>query len=61
LQAASSSAIGYLRFSGTRSSRSASFGACSDTASATGQSSRRRSIIGTTPEVETVTRRRDRP
>jgi 23S rRNA (adenine2503-C2)-methyltransferase len=27
----------------------------------TGQSSRKRSIIGTTPEVDTVTRRRDRP
>src|SRR5262249_23917607 len=42
-------------------SRSASFGACSDTASATGHSSRRRSIIGTMPEVDSVTRRRERP
>ncbi|CFW31096.1 Uncharacterised protein [Bordetella pertussis] len=47
--------------SGTSSSRSASLGACRDTASATGQSWDRRSIMGTTPEVETVTRRRDRP
>ena len=47
--------------SAMRTSRSVSSGACSDTASATGQSSRRRSIIGTTPEVDTVTRRRDRP
>jgi hypothetical protein len=38
-----------------------STGACSDTANATGQSSRSRSIIGTTPDVDTVTRRRDRP
>ena len=40
---------------------SGSFGACSDTASATGQSSRSRSIMGTTPDVDTVTRRRDNP
>ena len=35
--------------------------AIKETANATGQSRPKRSIIGTTPEVETVTRRRDRP
>ena len=32
-----------------------------DTAKATGQSCDKRSIMGTTPEVDTVTRRRDKP
>lgn len=35
--------------------------ACKETASATGQSFAKRSIMGTTPEVDTVTRRRDKP
>jgi hypothetical protein len=46
---------------GTSLSRNPSVGACSDTASATGQASAKRSIAGTMPEVDTVTRRRDRP
>ena len=53
--------MGYLRFSGTSGSRSSSLGACSDTAMATAQSCDSLSIIGTTPEVDTVTRRRERP
>ena len=52
---------GYFLFSGTISSRMRSLDACSDTASATGQASFRRSICGTIPEVDTVTRRRLKP
>src|SRR3989442_1592461 len=58
---ASNSASGYLRLMGMSVSRSASFGACKDTASATGHSAARRSIIGTIPDVESVTRRRESP
>ena len=61
LAAPISSASGYLRLSGTKVSRSASLEACSEIASATGQSAASRSIMGTTPDVDTVTRRRDRP
>ena len=42
-------------------SRSASVGACRLTASATGTTRASSSICGTMPEVDTVTRRRDRP
>ena len=41
--------------------RNASLGACSDTASATSLSSPRRSILGTLPAVERVTRVLARP
>ena len=60
-QAAISSRSGYFWLIGTSTSRKASFGACSETASATGHSSDRRSIAGTRPEVDTVTRRRESP
>ena len=56
-----SSRIGYLRLIGTMRLRNASSAACRDTASATGHSSASRSIPGITPDVETVTRRRERP
>jgi hypothetical protein len=59
-QASSNSAIGYFLFSGTNSSRSASLVACSEIASAGDSASPSGAIIGTTPEVETVMRRRDR-
>jgi hypothetical protein len=50
-----------LRLSGTNSSRSSSRTAWSEIASMVLASAPRRSICGTTPEVETVMRRRDRP
>ena len=59
--AAIRSASGCLRLIGTSLSRSASSGACRLTASATGHSAASRSICGTRPDVETVTRRRDSP
>ena len=50
-------ASGYLRFIGINSSRRESTGACRDTANETAHASRRRLRAGTTPAVETVTRR----
>ena len=60
-QAASSSAMGYLRLIGTRRSRSASSGAWRETARLTGARRARRSMAGTTPAVLSVTRRRASP
>ncbi|MNP34740.1 hypothetical protein D3C76_1280440 [compost metagenome] len=51
----------YFLLIGTISSRMASFGACSEIASATSIISPSLSSAGTTPEVESVTRRLDRP
>src|SRR3546814_7762718 len=56
-QARSSSAIGYLRFSGTIWSRMSSRTACRLIARLTPSSSPQRRIIGTTPAVDSVMRR----
>jgi hypothetical protein len=58
-QACSRSLIGCLRLSGTSLSRRSSRTAWSEIASMVFASAPRRSICGTTPEVETVMRRRD--
>ena len=52
---------GYFLLIGISCVRSSSNGACSDTASDTSLSCARRSIIGTTPAVERVTRLLARP
>ena len=59
--AAISSAIGYFLLSGTSSVRNSSLAACSDTASDTSLSWLSRSIIGTMPAVDRVTRLLARP
>ena len=60
-QASKRISMGYLRFSGTNSSRTSSRTACRETAKLTGQSSDSLSMAGTTPAVLSVTRRRDSP
>ena len=60
-QAAISSAIGYFLLSGISSVRSASLGACSETASDTSLAWPSWSICGTRPEVDSVTRLLARP
>ena len=60
--ASSTSATFHRRLTGTSSSRSASSGACSDTASRTGRpSAASLPMAGTSPTVETVTARREMP
>ncbi len=56
-----SCSIGYFLLSGTSSLRRASSAACRETASDTSLSLDRRSIIGTMPAVESVTRLLARP
>ena len=51
----------YFLLIGTISSRISSFGACREIANATSILSRKLSSAGTTPEVESVTRRFDKP
>ena len=58
-QACSRSLIGYFLLIGTRTSRSSSVAACKLTASLTPSSAPTRRIIGTTPEVDSVIRRRE--
>jgi hypothetical protein len=60
-QASSSFAIGYASFTGMMRLRISSLGACRLTARATGRAWASLRMLGTTPEVESVTRRRDRP
>ncbi|MNH20617.1 hypothetical protein D3C73_1668560 [compost metagenome] len=52
---------GYFLLIGTSLLRSSSFGACSDRASDTSMCLASSSIIGTTPEVDRVTRRLEMP
>ena len=60
-QAAKSFAIGCFRLMGTSSFRNSSRTACREMARATFSSSPVRAIPGTTPDVDNVTRRREKP